>query len=424
MPPRDRTSTTDRARAAVAERITPAAGNGAEIAKPDTNSLLVQWRDHFQRAMPKGQEATQLVQDAMHCLVTVRDLAKAEQGSIIGAVMRAAQLGLRPGVLGHCWPLPYWDSRANDRKGGYVAQLVIGYQGYVDLMYRSRLILDIKPGLVREADEFEWDEATGTPRHTRPLRGLRGEATGYYLVIRYTGGGRFGHYLSREETEAHRDRYAPRNKAKAIVGPWTETVGGGAMSPFDAMSLKTVLLQMQKWAPKSPEVIQAISVDGAVHRGIAPQLSAPAPAYDYDGEIVDEPAEQTPDAAEPAASPPPAPPETQLAAPAPDPAAEAVDTPPPDRADQRQRNRLHAILAGLGLTVETRREDKLAVLSDLTGRPIDSSNDLTAGETHRAAEVLAAIHRGEPDGRAGAIAEHIRSGRARRAVQTGKEATQ
>jgi recombination protein RecT len=93
-----------------------------------TNSLADQIRGmekQFQLAMPRGAEATQLVRDALTALRTIKHLDKCEANSVLGALMTCAQLGLRPGVLGHAWPLPFWDRHSK----GYKAQLVIGYQG-------------------------------------------------------------------------------------------------------------------------------------------------------------------------------------------------------------------------------------------------------------------------------------------------------
>ena len=111
--------------------------------------------------MPKGREATQLVRDAMTCLRTIKKLDQCEPTSVLGALMTCAQLGLRPAVLGHAWPLPFWDNRSKC----YKAQLVIGYQGYIELGHRSgKLEGPVGQDRLQEDREFDvWDAEQGRP---------------------------------------------------------------------------------------------------------------------------------------------------------------------------------------------------------------------------------------------------------------------
>lgn len=414
MPPRERTSTTDRARTAVARSAQQQGNGGGQVERwKRLDAVIGRFEPVFAAAMPKGRETTQLARDMMTCLRTIKRLDECDDASLIGSLMTAAQLGLRPGVLGQCWPLPFWDSRAKHRR----AQLIIGYQGYAELAQRSGLVADVIARPVYRGDVFAVDYGDGDRITHRPdLNSDQADEDflAVYCIIHYRSGGTARLAMGRRRIEKHRDRFATaRDTNGQITGPW--------VTDFVAMACKTVFLQLVKWAPKSPEIALAMQWDSQVRevgadgsdRMPAPDLTGPA--YDMDGEVVDDrPSEGTTDAAEPATSPPPAPAETQLAAPPPDPAGPTVDA--GDRPDQRQRNRLHAILGGLGLGLESRREDKLAVLSDLAGRPVDSSNDLTAGETHRAAEVLAAIHRGDEADRPLAVAEHVEAGRKRRAA--------
>lgn len=85
---------------------------------------------------------------------------------------------------------------------------------------------------------------------------------------------------------------------------------------------------------------------------------------------------------------------------------------PPAAADERrERNRLHAILGGFDLNAVKRRDDKLALLSDLAGHPVGSTDDMTADEVHRAVGILTAIQRGADANRPLAIAKHVEAGR-------------
>ena len=97
--------------------------------QPSLANQIQSMEKQFALAMPKGMEAQQLVRDALTCLRQTPDLALCTPASVLGSLMTCAQLGLRPGVLGHAYLLPFYDKRA----GGKVAQLVVGYQGWWSL---------------------------------------------------------------------------------------------------------------------------------------------------------------------------------------------------------------------------------------------------------------------------------------------------
>lgn len=240
----------------------------------------------FRKAMPAG-EAIQFVRDAVTCLQTVRDLAKCEPKSILGSLMTCAQLGLRPAVLGHAWPLPFWDKHVEIfdpasgkmKKGGHRAQLIIGYQGYTHLAYQSGKVSVVKASIVRELDDFEWDEGSNDPpEHRRPKLGRpRGDVIGYYAVIQTVLGGNLVHVMDVPEMVAFRDEYAPRRKdyqsgELLVTGPWMKPVGS---AEFDGMAKKTCLRYALKTAPKSAQLARAEVVDGTV-RVDTSVLSEPA----------------------------------------------------------------------------------------------------------------------------------------------------
>jgi len=81
----------------------------------------------------------------------------------------------------------------------------------------------------------------------------------------------------------------------------------------------------------------------------------------------------------------------------------------PKAPDQRHMRPLYGALKKLGLDTDEKRDNKLAVLSDLTTRPIQSSNDLTPGEADQVTRMLKDIAaRPEPEL---VIAEMVERGR-------------
>jgi recombination protein RecT len=220
----------------------------------------------YQAAMPKGREATQLIRDAMTCLRNVKNLDRCEPTSVLGALMTCAQLDLRPGVLGHAWPLPFWDNRSK----GYRAQLVIGYQGYIELGHRSGKLKDISARIVywedREWDFWE-DEAGVHLIHKPALDGERVKVRSFYSTARLVSGGfQVTDPMSLASMEAHRDLYAPRDRNEKITGPWA--------SNFGAMGRKTMVLRNFRLLPKSAEMVIAMEADDGVRINLDPGANA------------------------------------------------------------------------------------------------------------------------------------------------------
>lgn len=224
----------------------------------------------FQLAMPKGSEAGQLIRDALTCVRTTKNLANCDGPSVLGGLMTCAQLGLRPGVgaLGHAWLIPFWDRNANDGRGGHRAQLIIGYQGYAELCYRSGRVLNIAPRTVFTQDHYELEYGLAGDKliHRPFLDGPRGEPRLYYAVGRLDGGGyALTDPMTVADMEAHRDRYAmAKNRNGEVVGPWKDQ--------FEAMAHKTMVRILCKLLPKSTELAIAMAVDEGLRLDVTPDI--------------------------------------------------------------------------------------------------------------------------------------------------------
>lgn len=208
----------------------------------------------FQMAMPKGMEASQLVRDALTCLSATPKLAECDATSVLGGLMTCAQLGLRPAVLGHAWLLPMWDRKT----GGQKATLVIGYQGYLELAYRSNKVSKVTARIIRDGDKYTIRYGDNeTLQHTPNLFGEQGAPIAYYATAQLIPKATTFQVMSKREVEEHRDKFAmAKTKTGVILGPWKDH--------FDAMALKTVVLRLIKTLPKSPELTAALAADGGV----------------------------------------------------------------------------------------------------------------------------------------------------------------
>lgn len=271
------TAKTNDASSALARRAENVNADGEQTTKAvKLRDAIISMQSQFEMAMPRGAEAVQLVRDAVTCLRTIRHLDRCEQNSVLGALMTCGQLGLRPGVLGHAWPLPFWDSRS----GGYKAQLVIGYQGYIELAYRSGKVADIVARTRYANEPFEVDYGLNANLVHKPvLDADPGAPSAYYAIVRLVTGGSSFFVLSHRAAERYRDRHASaRTKDGKIVGPW--------VNDFEAMAQKSCVRQLAKWMPKSAELATALAVDDGVRVDLTPNIDASA-VTDHDHTVID-----------------------------------------------------------------------------------------------------------------------------------------
>lgn len=274
-----------------------AQATGSEVAQRNPAAELKdnirKLEDQFQMAMPKGVEAKQLVRDALTIISANPKLLECQPASVYGSLMTCAQLGLRPGVLGQAWILPM------RIKGQLKGQLIVGYQGFIALAHRSKDIASISARIVYERDIFDYEFGLEDRLVHKPTMGKdRGDAIAYYCIIKTQSGGTLWDVLSRNDAEAHRDKFAMAKTQNGLVGPWKDH--------FDAMALKTVILRVLKLAPRSTDLMAAMAADESFRLDTNPTADLvdvsvrEDDANIVDGELVDENGvihEQAPEAA-------------------------------------------------------------------------------------------------------------------------------
>jgi len=246
---------------------------------------------------------TRLVVTAMR---QVRNLDQCTFASLAGSLMVAAQLGLEPCTpLGHCYLIP----RKNGRTGQFEATFQLGYQGMLELAYRTEVVQSITAKAVHDFDVFIYEEGLEDKLIHRPfLNGDRGPVIAYYAVIKFTNGGHAFDVMTYTEMVKHMERFAPTDyKTGKVTGPW--------LTDFDEMAKKTVLRRLFKLARKSTDIVaKATLYDERVvdkdrdSSELQPQFDEPRqPAQIAPPQYQDEPVDDVMDV-DPEPDPEPAPP--------------------------------------------------------------------------------------------------------------------
>lgn len=161
----------------------------------------------FAEVLPKHMDIDRMSRIALTTIRTNPKLLECNVPSLMDAVMQAVQLGIEPGLLGHCYILPY--------KGE--ATFIIGYKGMIDLARRSGHIQSLYAHAVYENDEFECELGLHPQLKHKPSFGDRGEFIGAYAVAHFKDGRHQMEFMPKSEIEKRRSRSASAN---SNYSPW------------------------------------------------------------------------------------------------------------------------------------------------------------------------------------------------------------
>lgn len=112
-----------------------------------TSDLILQHKDQIALALPKHVSADRMARIALTELRKTPKLMDCDPYSFMGALIQCAQLGLEPGSgLGHAYLIPF----------GNQVQLIVGYQGMLELSMRSGKVDSIYADIVYAGDDFDY----------------------------------------------------------------------------------------------------------------------------------------------------------------------------------------------------------------------------------------------------------------------------
>jgi len=234
--------------------------NGQIVRKPppeqdkSLKGMLQRMAPAIAQALPRHVNPERMSRIALTALNSTPKLAQCTAESFLGCIIQASQLGLEVNTpLGHAYLIPF-----EDRKRGLViCQLVIGFQGMIDLARRSGLVKAIYAYPVYEGDAFSWKLGLDPDIQHIPMADPGDKPrrlTHVYGVAKLAGGEPIFTVL----THADVLRYKARSKASGS-GPW--------VTDFEAMALKTAIRRLYRWLPKSAEMALANEVDAAPEYG-------------------------------------------------------------------------------------------------------------------------------------------------------------
>ena len=209
--------------------------------------------------------------------------------SVIAAAVAAANCGLDLSpAFGQAAVIPFnntvqvWDPKLKKKvpRKVMMAQLQIMTKGWTQLSYRSGQFSWINADAVY-ADEYQGSDLLSGMVYLKSVpdgfrsKGMKDRIVGFFAAFELVNGGRKVLYMPIHDIEAHARTYARsyRNYNKwPIEDDWSpdlNSTGLGWNENWFAMARKTVLkLLIQRWAPLSTEIEEAIESDQAAFSDI------------------------------------------------------------------------------------------------------------------------------------------------------------
>lgn len=243
-------------------------------------------KSRMEAILPKHLNAERLLRTLINCGLKTPGLAKVDPMSMLGVAMTLAYLGLEPNTpLQQIHLIPFEVNRWNpaSRKREYIrtdANLIIGYQGYVELIARGERVKDIDCQVIWEGDTLEYEH--GSDRHFKHVerfapRRPNQEPDFAYMHARLMTGGETIELMTAADIHHVRNSSQGYQAAMRAHDRAVEEGKPPARNPAYAdapwikypipMWKKSALRSGQKWLPKSAELATAISLDEAGDEG-------------------------------------------------------------------------------------------------------------------------------------------------------------
>ena len=216
-------------------------GTLAGLRHSEVSQVIAAMEAQISQALPAHLSAKRIIQTASNVVAKNPKIAECSAGSVLGAVMESALLGLSPG-LRQCYFVPY----------GGACQFQIGYQGWVELARRSGKIKTLYAYTVHAGDTFEYELGL-EPKLIHKPGEKRGDITHVYAVAHYLPEGYSFVVLTKSEVETLRRRNASQRDTPS--GPWA--------TDYAEMAKAKAIKRLAKLMPLSDELARAAIADEA-----------------------------------------------------------------------------------------------------------------------------------------------------------------
>ena len=224
----------------------------AQKKKPTLADMITNQQGEIEKQLAGVLNSGSFVRAALTVIKKDEKLQMCSPTSVLGAIMLAAQLKLEIGAaLGQFYLTPRLVSvkRGDQWDKEWQCLPIVGYQGFVELAYRSGRVDKVEALLVREGDNFTHGANSERGRFFDWLPADYEETrdvTGVIAMAKIKGGGAVWVYLPKDKILARRPAHWEKS-------PWKTNP--------DEMMLKTGIRALAPYMPKSIELARAVEAD-------------------------------------------------------------------------------------------------------------------------------------------------------------------
>jgi len=250
------------------------ATQGKANSQPTIKSLVQKMNDRGEiaKALPSTITSERFTRMVFTAISTNPALEKCTPASFLGAMMQSAQLGLEPNTpIGQAYLIP------SKNKGVDEVRFEIGYQGLIDLAYRSGEVEVIQSHIVYANDKFEYEYGLNPKLTHVPADGDRGEMVKVYAMFKLKDGGFGFEVMSIDDVRKHAQKFS-QSYSKSF-SPWHTN--------FEEMAKKTVLKKALKYAPKKTDFARQLAADETIKSNVSEDVIDAPDETVYDVEYAD-----------------------------------------------------------------------------------------------------------------------------------------
>lgn len=222
--------------------------------KKSLKQWVVSMTEQVKCALPQNITPERMTRIALTAISKDSKLASSTPESFLGALLTSAQLGLECNTpLGQAYLIPFFNGKTKKME----TQFQLGYQGLLDLCYRTNQYKTIQARVVYDGDFFEYSYGLDEKLVHKPS-GDNKNPIFVYAYYQLTNGAKAFEVMSWDAILNHAKKYS--QSSNSSYSPW--------QTDPESMAKKTVLKKVLKYAPKAVEsatiVAEAISSDSAV----------------------------------------------------------------------------------------------------------------------------------------------------------------
>lgn len=249
-----------------ANQVTTTSNNSPATPQKEMEVMLKKMQSEIERAVGGILSPERVSRIALSVWNGNKQFWNCSKISFLSSLMKAAQAGLEPNtILGEAYLIPY----------GSEVTMQVGYKGILTLAHRTKMYKAIYAHPVYKNDKFEYEYGLNKSLKHIPADAPEGDPIYYYAVYKLVDGGEDFVVWSRDRVIKH---------AKSFSKTFNNPKGTWA-NHFDSMALKTTIIDVLKYAPKSVELAKVVAQDESI--GNSSEINAEPMDWNNSSNVID-----------------------------------------------------------------------------------------------------------------------------------------